>query len=701
MDYSVAHTQLPAQQLPATSARVSLSATVAVMPHSSHASNGEVLLSTALIKVVDKNNKQHVARALLDSGSTTCLMSEAFYDKLRLPINTISNSILGINNVTSQISKSCRLRIKSLDEHFTTSVHCFILPSITNFTPSKQVDLSMINVPSDICLADPHFHTPAAIDVLIGVDVFWDILGTQRLRLGDGLPILCDMKLGWLVSGPIKGDHVSSSHALCHFTEVQCDENIHDVQYQLAKFWQLEEVSADFQYSPDKKACENHFITNTTRLEDGRFCVRIPLKRSPELLGDSFPRAQQCFLSLERRLNIKPNLSLLYKNFMAEYELLGHMTKYTIILNPSSHYIPHHGVLRESSSTTKLRVVFNASSPTTTGVSFNQLQLVGPVVQDDLLSILLRFREHKYVIAADVEKMFRQVNVHPDDRHLQVLWRDNPSDTLHAYQLNTVTYGTASAPYLATRCLKQLGLEAQDKKVADAIIHDCYVDDLLTGGDDLNEVINLRHGVTSTLASAQMNLRKWKSNEPRILPKPESPQSSLDLNIGNSEPSKSLGLGWLPESDQLCFPSCLATGGNTKRDILSVIAQIFDPLGLLAPCVIVMKILLQQLWLEKLSWDEQLSPEINKIWTEIIVNLSSLNHIYVPRRVICDSPKSVEFHIFSDASERAYGACLYVRSYDDNNEVIVRLLLAKGRVAPLKATTIPRLVWRARRNSSI
>lgn len=679
-------------QPPATNARMSLTASVSDKSHRPYTSNGDVLLSTALIKVFGKNNKQYVARALLDSGSTNCLMSEAFYDKLRLPFNNINNSILGINNATSQINKSCRLRIKSLDEHYTTNVHCFILPSITNLTPCKQVDLSMINIPSEVCLADPHFDTPAAIDILIGADVFWDILGTQRLRLGDGLPILCDTKLGWLVSGPIKGDHVSSSHALCNFTEVQCDENVHDVQYQLAKFWQLEEVSAEFQYSSEERACENHFIANTTRLEDGRFCVRIPLKRSPELLGDSFPRAKQCFLSLERRLNIKPKLLLMYKDFMSEYELLGHMSKCTITSNPSAHYIPHHGVLRECSSTTKLRVVFNASSPTSTGVSFNQLQMVGPVVQDDLLSILLRFRKHKYIIAADVEKMYRQVSVHPDDRHLQqVLWRDTPSDTLQAYQLNTVTYGTASAPYLATRCLKQLGLETQDKKVTDAIIHDCYVDDLLTGGDNLKEVIKLRHGVTSTLASAQMNLRKWKSNEPRVLPKPESPQSSLDLNIGTSEPSKTLGLGWLPGSDQLCFPSGLTASGNTKRDILSVIAQIFDPLGLLAPCVIVMKILLQQLWLEKLSWDEQISPEINKIWTEIIVNLSGLNNIYVPRRVICDSPKSVEFHIFSDASERAYGACLYVRSSNDNGEVMVRLLLAKSRVAPLKTTTIPRL----------
>ncbi|CAK1578751.1 unnamed protein product [Parnassius mnemosyne] len=283
----------------------------------------------------------------------------------------------------------------------------------------------------------------------------------------------------------------------------------------------------------------------------------------------------------------------MYKEFMSEYESLGHMEKCENDNLPRKmHFIPHHGVLRESSTTTKLRVVFNASSPTSSGVSLNNIQMVGPVVQDDLLSILLRFRLHKYVLTADVEKMYRQIVIHPDDRYLQqIVWRDNPSEQLQAYQLNTVTYGTSSAPFLATRCLQQLGLECTDDKVAQVIIHDFYVDDLLTGGDDINEVTDLRRKVTSTLASAHMVLRKWKSNESQLVS--ENDISPLDLNIGGFEPTKTLGLGWQSHTDQLCFPIGGLFSGRTKRDMLSVISQIFDPLGLLSPCVIKMKMLLQ------------------------------------------------------------------------------------------------------------
>ncbi|XP_063536045.1 uncharacterized protein LOC134745879 [Cydia strobilella] len=320
----------------------------------------------------------------------------------------------------------------------------------------------------------------------------------------------------------------------------------------------------------------------------------------------------------------------MYKEFMAEYESLNHMTECKESkLEQKAYYIPHHGILRES-TTTRLRVVFNASAPTSSGVSLNNIQMVGPTVQDDLLSILLRFRQHKYIISGDVEKMYRQIVVHPDDRYLQrILWRDDPSRPLKIFELNTVTYGTASAPFLATRCLKQLGLECEDEVVREIIIHDFYVDDLLTGGDDLQQVLSIKTKVTSTLASAGMNLRKWKSNEPQLIV--DSDSSQLNLNIG-TEPSKTLGLSWQPGSDELCFPvgKCSLVG-DTKRDLLSAVAQIFDPTGMLAPCVILMKMLLQNLWLQKLSWDQKLTPEISKLWEDIAHDLPCLNDIRVPR----------------------------------------------------------------------
>jgi hypothetical protein len=120
------------------------------------------------------------------------------------------------------------------------------------------------------------------------------------------------------------------------------------------------------------------------------------------------------------------------------------------------YYLPHHGVIKESSGTTKLRVVFDGSASSNTGVSLNDVLHTGPKLQEDLVDILLRFRSHQYVLTGDIAKMYRQILVGPEDRkYQQILWRNSKGD-VETFQLNTVTFGLSAAPYLALRCLKQL-----------------------------------------------------------------------------------------------------------------------------------------------------------------------------------------------------------------------------------------------------
>lgn len=410
----------------------------------------------------DSFGHDYIVRAVLDSGSTASLMTERLSQRLNLSTLPVNRSILGINNATACVGKMCHVNMTSLNNSFSTKLCCFILPYITSYVPSREINISNIQIPTNICLADPAFYTPAEVDILIGADLFWDLLGSQTIKLGHEKPVLCETRLGWVISGPIYNNRIpNSSHhdIFCNFNSVNSFENsdFNDIKLDLTRFWQLEEVNSKSpHYFPEESRCEVHFVQNTTRLADGRFCFRIPLKQNPSVLGDSFQRAVHCLYSLERRLKAKPDLSNMYHEFMTEYMQLGHMSECEDPdLLTVGYNIPHHGILRESSTTTKLRVVFNASSPTTSGVSCNDIQMVGPTVQDDLLSILLRFRQHRCVLSADVEKMYRQIVVHPSDRHLQhVLWRDSYDEPIKKFVLNTVTYGTSSAPFLATRCLR-------------------------------------------------------------------------------------------------------------------------------------------------------------------------------------------------------------------------------------------------------
>ncbi|XP_063891680.1 uncharacterized protein LOC126055847 [Helicoverpa armigera] len=415
----------------------------------------------------------------------------------------------------------------------------------------------------------------------------------------------------------------------------------------------------------------------------------MPFKESPEkALGNSYYIAKKCFLNLEKKFAKNPSLKIKYKEFIDEYANLGHLR---VLKNKPEfgYYMPHHAVIREKSETTKLRVVFNASCKTSSGKSLNDIQMVGPVIQSDLISILLRFRKHKYVLTGDIEKMFRQTEIKEQQRHLQlILWRDDETKPIDILQLNTVTYGTASAPFLSTRCLLQLAKECEDKSIACVIENDFYADDLNTGSETVEGLKYIYREVVATLDSAQLPLRKFRTNCPSLFENDDDTAKFVDFN----KESSVLGLIWCPKSDNLLFSTDLQHSAQiTKRSVISTTAKVFDPLGLLSPCIIVPKILLQQLWSAKLDWDDPVPAEFCKDWSSLLKEFSYLSDINIERWVLCDNPKTIELHCFVDASQQAYAACIYLRSEDCTGKVTVRLLCAKARVAPMNPTTIPRL----------
>ncbi|GFV47532.1 integrase catalytic domain-containing protein [Trichonephila clavipes] len=157
--------------------------------------------------------------------------------------------------------------------------------------------------------------------------------------------------------------------------------------------------------SREEKLCEEHLTSAYNRDETGRFIVKMPLSRDPSCLGDSKQMALRRLNSLWRRLVQDPKILELYRNFIREYLEMGHIEE--VVEDEDSaivYYLPHHGVYRQESKTTPLRVVFNESSITTSGESLNSLQLNGGVIQRDLFSILLNFRARKFAVTADIKK---------------------------------------------------------------------------------------------------------------------------------------------------------------------------------------------------------------------------------------------------------------------------------------------------------
>ncbi|XP_044766260.1 uncharacterized protein LOC123322380 [Coccinella septempunctata] len=652
--------------------------------------NHTVLLSTAKVIVFDESNQPVSVRALLDSGSQSSFITDSLRQRLGISTSNASLNVLGISGNISKIKEKCVVDLNSRYGKFKASVNCFVLSNITSMTPAWGFDVSSLKIPSDLQLADPEFNKPAPIDMLIGAELFWEIIKPNKISCGRNKPVLQDTVFGWIVSGRVSNDnnvrntscHLSTNQELCRI---------------LSKFWETEECSVVKPWSREEIECETIFEQTTRRDSSGRFIVTLPLKQHPSCLGESRSQAQKLFHSTERKLSKNESLKILYTNFLSEYIDLNHMSLAEEQINDDvcEYFMPHHGILRENSKTTRLRVVFNASFPTSNGISLNNIQYIGPILQEDLLSIILRFRQHKYVISADCAKMYRQVLIEPSQRNLQkILWRDSPDQPLKSYTLNTVTYGQACASYLAIRCLFELAKVCQDSQpyIAEIIRRDFYVDDLLTGADTIEHAQSICAEVSSVLLSGCFELRKWYSNEPEVLANIDSKDSPCGIiEFGPGENAKTLGLTWSCHNDELLYTlENLDVGSRcTKRLILSVNAKIFDPLGLVSPSIIITKILMQSLWLEKLGWDDALPRHLADRWFRFLNDLPNLEKISISRRVVCDNPQRIELHGYCDASERAFGACLYVRSIDVEGKIHVHLLTAKSKVAPIKTISVP------------
>ena len=659
--------------------------------------NQQVMLATAVVFIKDFGGKNHECRALLDIGSTENFICESLVQRLKLKRQSISLPIGGINDTSSRIKASVKSDMSSLDMKYERLLKFLVIPKITGNLPYTSINVANWNIPEGIKLADPAFNKAQKVDILLGAGLFLDLLKDGKLTLDEGLPILQNTKLGWIVAGNFDW---SQKRQLSNIEDRYCGlVNTQTLSQQVEKFWQLEGCDPA-EESSEKELCEKLFIETHSRQPTGQYMVQLPMRDSVVNIGDTKriaqKRLEQQLLRLEKNVQLKE----LYNDFMAEYENLGHMEEVgKHEKEPAcTFYFPHHGVLKMSSSTTKLRVVFNGSQKSSTGTSLNEILLNGGMVQDDLFEIMLRFRSFRYVFTADVEKMYRQILVDPIHRDLQrIMWKRPKDAEIKCFRLNTVTYGTACAPFLATRVLKQLALdEAETYPAASrAILHNTYVDDVLSGSDDLHAAINTQKELQDMLSTAGMHLHKWCANHPALIENidvADQEKSSTDQAESGRATVKALGIIWCPEREEFSFKWKSDTQRViSKREILSAIASTFDPLGLISPVVVKLKIFMQKLWKLDLGWDDELAAETSQEWENLNANMNLLEQIRVSRCFKSSSYASLQLHGFADASQQAYAACIYVRSEDENGLITVRLVCSKTRVSPLKDSTIPRL----------
>lgn len=665
----------------------------------SHVLNGAIrrtLLATALIKVTKYDGSQELMRGLIDQGSDATFITEDAAQQLNLQRTKTSMNVSGIANTSAAtVKSSIDLNITSrFKTPFATTIKALVLPKLTKFLPAEKIIIQDWKHVQHLQLADPSYDVPSKIDLIIGVDLFEKILLQGLIKGEPGAPMAQQTEFGWILSGVATSNSVPGmtiTSMLCH-TE---DDEI------LRKFWEIEDIQQKSILTPEEQYCEDHFDKTHQRNECGRYIVKLPFKNNNLELGNSLGAAICRLKAMERKFQKDSQYKSLYVQFMDTYEDMEHMEKISkediYKDNKDCSYLPHHGVFKESSTSTKLRVVFDASCKTSTGVSLNNKLSVGPTIQDDIFTIVTRFRSHPIVITADIEKMYRQILIDPADADYQrIVWRRDETLPYEHFRLKTVTYGTSSAPFLATRTLKQLSddIKIINPQISDIVKRDFYVDDLMTGCNTIEEGKQLQMKLTEILNNSGFELRKWASNRPEVLqnlPDDHCVQSPFQITSDTNPTIKTLGLIWEPNKDYFSFKlSLLDEDKITKRKLLSEASKIFDPFGWLSPNTIQIKILFQQLWLTNLDWDDTLPPNIAQKWLQIRDNLHLLEKVIIPRWLINHDNK-IQLHGFCDASEAAYSAVVYCRSENTIGTISITLVAAKTKVAPIKQISIPRL----------
>ena len=664
------------------------------------------LLMTCRVLVFAPDGSTIEARALLDNGSTSSFVSERLVQSLRLPRSQHSIRVSGIAGslVSSAVRSIATFQISSAHSNGRKiDLTAVVLPKVTCDLPVTpvQFDLSWTHL-SGLPLADPTFGEPQRIDLLLGVDVFVDVLRHGRRTGPAGAPVAIETEFGWVVCG---GNTTSYSddinlHAASHHASAVGSDDI------LRKFWEIEESpSSSPVLTLEERSVVQHFDTNHRRTKSGRFVVPLPRRPDAKPIGESRSQAVRRFLSLERSLHHKDKFHEV-DTVVQEYITLGHAEVVPIEdtdKDPSAvFYLPMHVVYKDSSTTTKVRAVFDASAKSASGVSLNDTLLVGPTVHPPLIDVLLQFRMHRVALTTDVSKMYRAVELVLSDRdYHRFVWRSDPNQSLKDYRMTRATFGVSASCFAANMAVKRNAIELADKyPLAAATVHKSfYVDDGLTGADDVESAITLQRQLQDLFIHGGFMLRKWNSSEPLVLQAifPDLRESKEVHSISSSEQdyTKTLGLEWNTATDMfhITISELPSSEAVTKRILISDIAKVFDVFGWFAPATITMKILLQRVWEERVDWDDPVPEAIQKIWLQWRSELPLLLRKGMPR---CYFPKNVQIvsfqvHGFCDASEDAYAGIVYLRMVDSTGAVHISLVMAKTKVSPIKRLSIPRL----------
>ena len=628
--------------------------------------------------ILSRCDNQIATRIFIDSGSQRSFISPKLVQQLQLPvvakipmqIKTFGSEIIA--ETLDLVKVKVKLGLKRITmkllvhEHASTVIHCPGIHNVIETLKGSGVKLADDSIDCDV-IRD--------VDVLIGIDYFSYFITGHRMINGVKMFVSSG---GLIPYGLLPKWAISDSNSLTHGLQPTiCSKVACEIDPNIERMWDLETVGINKEYmSPNETLTVNQGKATTKKTNEG-YEVRLPFK-SDERPPVNFRIAKGQLNSLQEKMKRNPLLFKQYDAVIQDYQSKGfieHIPNDKI----EGHYLPHHPVFKNS-STTPLRIVFNASSKTPGNKSLNDCLLTGPSLTAKLHDALVQFRTGKYAVISDISKAFHRIRIDARDQaYVKFLWTNAECTSQLTFAFKVVIFGATCSPFLLQQVLLTHLTNHVDGK---PFVSKFYVDNYQNNYDDEDKLIQDKLVLDRIMNEAHMPLQAWASN---------SVEFNRVFAIEAESIQNVLGLRWDIRSDKLHvargdkIPTDLTNWQPTKRLFLSALSSVFDPLGLLNPVLIKSKIFMQTLWRENVSWDQQLNPILANEAKTLMHELQFVDNIAFPRRAI---NREQALHVFVDASSRAYGTVVYTVCQESTN-----LVLSKARVAPCRenSVTIPKL----------
>lgn len=655
----------------------------------------EVYMQTLRVKLVGNISEKYI-RVLIDTGSqrsyiTKDAAQEMGFEPIR--VEKIVHALFGDRNTEEQLHNCYKIELSKGEyacslEVLDQPLICSAVPHILNgpwLEELKDLNIFISDVVDD-----------GPIEVLIGSDVAGKLLTGRKMMLKCGL-VAVETFLGWTLMGRVP----QANQSFCNLAITTTNLLVKNAA--ITDLWELESLGITDPYekkSRQEKELEakNMFLETILINEEGRYEVRLPWK-------DNYPILPENYSIAEKRLNITVkklkdgNLFDVYENIFKEWCTDGIIEEVPDNeIKNKGHYLPHRPVIKENSATTKIRPVFDASAREKDKPSLNDCLEKGPNLIELIPSILLRFRENKIGVISDIKKAFLQISIQPSDRDfLRFIWVDT-NNCVKIYRHRRVVFGVNCSPFLLGGTIEyhlanilhkcELGDSSYSQSNILRLSKSFYVDNCVTSVSDDFTLKAFIKDSCMIMEECKFELRGWEHTKQHLSPSATNNIVSL------------LGLSWDTQKDVLFlsnnnhsdFDEISTDKPITKRIMLSLAQRVFDPIGFTCPVTLIPKLLLQQTWKLKLSWDSSIDGILEKKFRKWLKEIPYLFKIEIPRWIYAgpNDARCLSMHTFCDASKDAYAAVVFLRGFRDG-AVFVRLLAAKARVAPIRDITIPRL----------